>query len=75
MGSVWKRLSQASEDLAEAEAAVEAPPSAVADGRPAPADIGELVAEGRGLPADPGLMAELTSVLDTVSEWDAAARR
>jgi len=75
MISVCTRHLQASEDLAVAEAAVKAPPSVIADGRPAPADIGELVAEGRGLPADPRLLAELTNVLDTVSEWDAAARR
>ena len=47
----------------------------MAGGLPVPAEIGELVAEGRGLPADPALLAELSDVLDTVSEWDSAARR
>lgn len=71
-----RRRSQAAEVLEEAEAALEAPPpQAVAGGRPLPAEIGELVAEGRGLPADPRLLAELTAVLDTVSDWEAAARR
>ena len=67
-------VTQASQQLAEAEAALKAPLKA----EPAlltPAEVGELVAEGRGLPADPQLLGELTDVLDGVSEWEMVARR